>query len=181
MTVFGRHEVGHLFLQRCLGFWGENPGFFHQEQAKRFRQYGRRRTAKRVYETARTGQNGSMSIPEPDPSSLARQARLVLVFSFGITIALFFVPFGRVIARPLLLFSTLVHELGHGIAAILVGGRFEALLIWNDGSGVATWTALVGRVGHAIIAAGGLVGPAIGAALCLGAGRRSSLSALFSD
>jgi len=108
---------------------------------------------------------------EPDPQKLAQRARIVLVGSVVITVALYVVPFGRVIGRPFLLFSTLVHELGHGIAAILVGGRFEALLMWSDGSGVATWSALVGRIGHAVIAAGGLVGPAIGAAICLGGGR----------
>ncbi len=104
--------------------------------------------------------------------STVQQARVVLIASFVLTIALYFIPFGRVIARPLVLFSTFVHEMGHGIAAILVGGRFEALLMWSDGSGVATWTALVGRIGHATIAAGGLIGPSIGSALCLAAGRR---------
>jgi len=113
-----------------------------------------------------------MAAHEPDPGILAKRARIVLVGGVVITIALYLVPFGRVIARPLLLFSTLVHEIGHGIAAILVGGRFEALLMWSDGSGVATWSALVGRIGHAVIAAGGLVGPAIGAAICLGGGRK---------
>jgi len=107
-----------------------------------------------------------------DPMRVTHQARIVLVVSIVLTIALYFLPFARIIARPLVLFSTLVHELGHGVAAILVGGRFEALLMWSDGSGVATWTALVGRIGHATIAAGGLVGPSIGAAICLAAGRR---------
>lgn len=102
----------------------------------------------------------------------SRRVRLVLAVSIAMTLGLYFLPFGRVLARPFVLFSTLVHELGHGMAAILVGGRFEALLMWSDGSGVATWTALVGRLGHAAIAAGGLIGPAVGAAVCLAAGRR---------
>jgi len=31
-VVFGRHEVGHLFPP--CGFWGENPGFFHEPQQR---------------------------------------------------------------------------------------------------------------------------------------------------
>ena len=46
-----------------------------------------------------------------------------LVGSAVVTGLLYVIPFGDVIAYPLLLLSTLVHELGHGIAAILVGGE----------------------------------------------------------
>ncbi len=107
-----------------------------------------------------------------DERASAQRIRLVLAVSVAVTLGLYLLPFGRTLAWPFVLFSTLVHELGHGIAAILVGGRFEALLMWSDASGVATWTALVGRFGHAVIAAGGLIGPAIGGAVCLVAGRR---------
>ena len=108
---------------------------------------------------------------EVDPGNTARRARWVLVLSIAMTVVLYAVPMLRVVAWPLRLLSTLAHELGHGLAAIMVGGRFEALLLWSDGSGVATWTALVGRFGHAAIAAGGLVGPAVAAAMLFGFGR----------
>jgi hypothetical protein len=108
----------------------------------------------------------------------ARTTRVVVAASFALTLALYLIPGGRVLARPFVLLSTLAHELGHGLAAIAVGGRFEALLMWSDGSGVATWTALVGRLGHATIAAGGLIGPAVAAALCFAAGRRAPSSRL---
>jgi uncharacterized membrane protein len=100
-----------------------------------------------------------------------RRALLVLAASIALTIILYVVPVLRSLAWPLLLISTLAHELGHGLAAVAVGGDFEALMMWSDGSGVATWSALVGRFGHAAIAAGGLVGPAFAAAACLLAGR----------
>jgi hypothetical protein len=96
---------------------------------------------------------------------------LVLAVSIAVTITLYLVPLFRSLAWPLLLISTLAHELGHGLAAVAVGGDFEALMMWSDGSGVATWSALVGRFGHAAIAAGGLIGPAVAAAVCLLAGR----------
>jgi hypothetical protein len=96
---------------------------------------------------------------------------VVLLGTVAVTALLYTVPYLRVLAWPLRLLSTVAHEMGHGLAAVLVGGRFQALLMWSDGSGVATWSALVGRLGHATIAAGGLVGPALWAALCFLAGR----------
>jgi hypothetical protein len=104
-----------------------------------------------------------------DPTS---RARLVLVASAVLTIALYVVPYGHVLAWPLILVSTLAHELGHGVAALLVGGRFEALRMWADGSGMAIWSGDPGRLARAFVAAGGLVGPAIAAAACFVAGRR---------
>jgi hypothetical protein len=101
-----------------------------------------------------------------------RRARLVLVGTLAVTAVLYLVPFLRPLAWPLRLLSTAAHELGHGLGAVSVGGRFEALRMWSDGSGVATWSALVGRLGHATIAAGGLIGPAVAAALCFLVGRR---------
>lgn len=108
--------------------------------------------------------------PGPQPRA-DHSARLVLLATVAVTVALYLVPFLRVLAWPFRLVSTVVHELGHGLAAVLVGGRFEALLMWSDGSGVASWSALVGRLGHATIAAGGLVGPAVAAAALFLAGR----------
>jgi hypothetical protein len=104
-------------------------------------------------------------------SAVEQRAQLILVVSMAVTAVLYIVPYGRLVARPLVLLSTVAHELGHGLAAILVGGRFQALLIWSDGSGVATWSALVGRLGYAAIAAGGLVGPALAASALFVLGR----------
>ena len=116
-------------------------------------------------------------LPIPDQGA-ARTARIVVAASFALTLALYLIPGGRLLARPIVLRSTHPHELGHGLAAIAVGGRFEALLMWSDGSGVATWSALVGRLGHATIAAGGLIGPAVAAALCFAAGRHARTARL---
>lgn len=99
------------------------------------------------------------------------RAGLVLAVTIAVTAILYLIPALEFLARPLRLLSTVAHEMGHGIAAILVGGRFEALLMWSDGSGVATWTAHTGRLAFATIAAGGLIGPALAAGLCLVTGR----------
>ena len=90
--------------------------------------------------------------------------------SIGLTIALYLIPFGYWIAYPLTLFSTLVHELGHGLAALATGGRFTDLSVFANTSGVAHTASGAGNVGRAITSAGGLVGPAvlagIGFAVC---------------
>ncbi len=111
----------------------------------------------------------------------SEQARLVLAVSGLVTAALYLIPKGRYLAYPLMLLSTLAHEMGHGVAAILVGGRFERFEMWADGSGLATWSGSSGRLDLALVAAGGLVGPSVLAALGFVAGRtaKGSRTALW--
>lgn len=98
-----------------------------------------------------------------------RRARWVLAGSVVATLLLY--AFGGVLAYPLVYLSTLVHELGHGMAAIIVGGRFDTFHMWSDASGLAE---AYGRTNwqQALICAGGLVGPALGAAAGLALSRR---------
>ena len=44
---------------------------------------------------------------------------------------------GSLLLYPFTILATWFHEMGHGLAAILAGGRFEQLAIYADGSGVA--------------------------------------------
>lgn len=98
---------------------------------------------------------------------MGTHARLVFVVSVIVTIAIYTVPQLRVVAWPLVLLSTLAHELGHGLTAVVAGGDFESMRMWSDGSGVAAWRGGGGRLQQAAVAAGGLLGPAIAAAFCL--------------
>ena len=95
----------------------------------------------------------------------AGRARLVLVGSAVVTALLYVVPYGVYLVWPLLWLSTLAHEMGHGLAAVLVGGDFESFRMWPDGSGVAAWQGSPGRLARGFVAAGGLVGPALASAL----------------
>jgi hypothetical protein len=92
----------------------------------------------------------------------------LLVVSVGVTLALYAIPFGRFVAYPLLLLSTLVHELGHGVTAALTGASFDSFHMYWNGSGVAHWSPVASTTKGdvALIAAGGLCGPAILAAIC---------------
>ena len=89
------------------------------------------------------------------------------VISVIVTILLYVVPYGDVIGYPLVLLSTLFHEMGHGIAAVLAGGDFHKFYMWTNGSGVAYSSGVTGAFGRAFVSAGGLVGPAITAAIGL--------------
>ncbi len=87
------------------------------------------------------------------------------------TVTIYVLPLGTVIAYPLVLLSTLAHELGHGLAAMMMGCTFEEFVLYSDGSGAALTRGSPGRFARAFISAGGLVGPAIAAAGCFVAGR----------
>ncbi len=100
----------------------------------------------------------------------------MLMVSLVLTALLYAIPWGRFLAYPPMLISTLAHEMGHGVAALLVGGSFHRFEMWSDGSGVAVWSGEFGRLGRALVAAGGLVGPALVAAVAFAAGRRERVA-----
>jgi len=95
-----------------------------------------------------------------DDDEARRRARKALFLSIGLTIALYHIPFGYWVAYPLTLFSTLVHELGHGLASLATGGSFNYLHVFADTSGVAQ-TGPSSALAQAAVSAGGLVGPAV--------------------
>lgn len=94
---------------------------------------------------------------------------LLLALAAG-SVLLWQIQIGMLLLYPFTILATWFHEMGHGIATILLGGRFERLLIYPDGSGVALslfpsgGSTLIG----AAVAAGGPLGPPIaGSALIL--------------
>lgn len=102
----------------------------------------------------------------------------MFVVSLLATSVLYSIPELRLVAYPLLLLSTLAHEMGHGIAALLTGGQFLRFELYSDASGTAH-TATGSSLSGAVVAAGGLVGPAVAAALSFYAGRRPGTARAF--
>ena len=84
-----------------------------------------------------------------------------------------FVPYGRLVLYPFTLLSTWVHEMGHGLTALFLGGRFERLDIYADASGLAYSYVLPGARG-ALVAAGGLLAPPFVGMAMLMFGRRAA-------
>lgn len=107
---------------------------------------------------------------------MGQRARRVLLVSVLLTVAVYFLPFARILSYPFVLLSTLVHEMGHGITAAVLGGKFHAFHMWADGSGAAQFSGVPNRLARAAVAAGGLVGPAVGAAILFAIGKRAVVS-----
>ena len=78
-------------------------------------------------------------------------------------------------AYPLLLLSTLAHEMGHGIAAVLVGGEFQSFVLYADASDMAS-IVVGGRLAGAWVSAGGLLGPSVAAGVLFILGTRARIA-----
>ncbi len=78
-----------------------------------------------------------------------------LVFAIGA-----WVPFGHTALYPLTLFTTWVHEMGHGLTALVLGGQFHELEIFGNASGFAVCYAAHGWP-EALVCAGGLLAPPV--------------------
>jgi len=103
-----------------------------------------------------------------------RQQRITLLVILGLgSLMLWHTPFGALLLYPFTILTTWFHEMGHGIAAILMGERFDHLLIYPDGSGVAMSEVSPTRnvVQDAIISAGGPIGPGLAGAALIASSR----------
>lgn len=89
-----------------------------------------------------------------------------------------FVPFGPLILYPFTLFATWVHEMGHGLTALVLGGRFDHLDIYSDASGIA-FSAIKPGFRAGLVAAGGLLAPPMLGATLLLLGRKGERGLLY--
>src|SRR5689334_8968273 len=87
-----------------------------------------------------------------------RPRTAIIVAAVAVFVISHWVPFGGVALYPLTLFTTWVHEMGHGLTAILVGGQFDHLEIQASGAGTA-WSMKAPGWPSALVAAGGLLAP----------------------
>ena len=109
------------------------------------------------------------------PASPRRQAAIALAGSVAITLAMFLIPSPEHtwwLLAPFRWLHIYVHEYGHGIAALLAGGRFDKFEMWTY-SGVAL-TSTTGQLATAFVCAGGLCGPAVVGGAFLAVGRRAA-------
>jgi hypothetical protein len=104
--------------------------------------------------------------------------RGALLLALGVSIVVGnFVPFGGFALYPFTLMATWVHEMGHGVAALIVGGAFDRLQVFADASGLAhTRHASDWRSG--VVSVAGLLAPPLVGALVLGTSRGDKRSRL---
>lgn len=97
-----------------------------------------------------------------------------------VVFALWQLPYFGWVQYPFQLLGTWFHEMGHGITALLVGGHFHHLEIFENGGGVA-YSSIEGSylpydIARAFTAAGGLLGPAVVGALLIVCGKKRQTS-----
>jgi hypothetical protein len=86
-------------------------------------------------------------------------SRTLLMLSIAAIAVVWRLPHGQQVLYPFSLLATYAHEMGHGLAALLVGAEFDRMELYADGAGMAHWHGSPGRLGSALVAAGGLLGP----------------------
>ncbi len=119
--------------------------------------------------------NGGLADSITGGLSGASNNRLMALFWIGAAVSLILprVPYGRNVLYPFALLGTWAHEMGHGLVAILVGGSFNKLMIYQNLGGTA-YSSGVGSLGRAFVSAGGLLGPALAGGLIIILGSRES-------
>ncbi|MBW4477698.1 MAG: M50 family metallopeptidase [Tolypothrix brevis GSE-NOS-MK-07-07A] len=104
------------------------------------------------------------------PAAVDRMGLTWLIAAAIATIVLWQFPTGDYILYPFTILATWFHEMSHGLMALLLGGQFRKLEIFDNGSGVATYamSLALAPIGPALVAAAGPMGPPIaGSALIL--------------
>jgi hypothetical protein len=80
-------------------------------------------------------------------------------------------PWGQFLLYPFKLFSTWVHECGHALMTVLVGGRVTSIMIEPDTSGLTQSLVPAGRVARGLVASAGYLGAAVVGCLLMAATR----------
>jgi Peptidase M50B-like len=80
-------------------------------------------------------------------------------------------PWAQFLLYPFRLFTTWVHECGHALMTVLVGGRVTSITIQPDTSGLTRSLVPVGRVGRGLVASSGYLGAAVVGCLLMAATR----------
>ena len=103
------------------------------------------------------------------------QGQLIRVFWAAVVLSLVLprVPYGRTLLFPFALLGTWAHEMGHGLTALGAGGSFKRLEVHRNLDGLA-YSSGVGPFGRAVVAAGGLLAPAVAGGLVIVLGARES-------
>ena len=80
-------------------------------------------------------------------------------------------PWAQILLYPFKLFTTWVHECGHALMAVLVGGRVTSITIAPDTSGLTQSLVPVTRMARGFVASSGYLGAAAVGCLLMAATR----------
>lgn len=80
-------------------------------------------------------------------------------------------PWAEILLYPFKIFTTWVHECGHAVATLLVGGRVTSIAIQPDTSGLTLSLVPAGRIARGVVASAGYLGAAAVGCLLMAATR----------
>ena len=89
----------------------------------------------------------------------------------AVSLAVSLTPWSQFLLYPFRLFTTWVHECGHALMTVLVGGRVTSITIQPDTSGLTRSLVPVGRVARGLVASSGYLGAAVVGCLLMAATR----------
>jgi hypothetical protein len=92
---------------------------------------------------------------------------LVAALCLGVSLT----PWGPLLLYPFRLFTTWVHECGHAVMAVLLGGSVAAITIDPDTSGLTRSLMPAGRVARGFVASSGYLGASVVGCLLMAAAR----------
>jgi hypothetical protein len=104
-------------------------------------------------------------------SSFRRPAGTWLWAAIAVSLVVSLTPWSRFLLYPFKLFTTWVHECGHALMTLLVGGRVMAITIEPNGSGLTQSLVPVGRGARGLVASSGYLGAAVVGCLLIAATR----------
>lgn len=89
-----------------------------------------------------------------------------LIIACVVLVLLMNISTGRYVLYPFMIFSTWVHEMCHGLSAIMMGGYVASLKIYKDGGGLAM-TGVSGQWRAGFVSSAGYPGTAVTGCLLL--------------
>ena len=92
---------------------------------------------------------------------------LAVAISLGISLT----PWGPLVLYPFTLFTTWVHECGHALMAVLVGGSVGSITIQPDTSGLTRSLVPAGRIAQGLVASAGYLAASLVGCLLMAATR----------
>jgi hypothetical protein len=106
---------------------------------------------------------------------------LILIAIATTTVTVWQIPGGYWILYPFTILGTWFHEMSHGICAIVLGGSFQKLELFSNGSGIAYHSGglFFGGLGNALVAGAGPLGPTFAGAGLIALSRKPDLSKIM--
>jgi hypothetical protein len=89
----------------------------------------------------------------------------------AVSLGLSLTPWGRLLLYPFKVFTTWVHECGHALMTVLVGGSVSAITIEPDTSGLTRSLIPAGRIARGLVTSSGYLGASVVGCLLMAATR----------